>query len=489
MNKPKKVLVVDDEPDIRELLTMTLDRMSLESVTAADVGSARDLIASQHFDLCLTDMQLPDGDGLELVEEIQRQNPDMPVAVLTAHGSVDTAVRALKAGAFDFVAKPVRLDDLRNLIQAAMRLTVSNDDDGTVGIAQLVVDPGVKTRLLGKSRALEKIRVLISKLSRSQAPVFINGESGTGKELVARLIHEQGPRTDGPFIAVNCGAVPGELMESEFFGHRKGSFTGAHSDKEGFFQAANGGTLFLDEVADLPLSMQVKLLRAIQEKAIRSVGANKEVSVDVRILSATHKNLAAMVEAGEFRQDLFYRLNVIEMTIPPLRERPEDIPELIDFLLQRLSEKNDREPASIDPTAVELVGAYDFPGNVRELENILERALTMSETGHIVADEILLPDRTQTKIDSAENAGPVDDVVADDLSATDVDEHGTSKRARESTHFEPGNEQLDDYVVRLEREAIIKALDKTKGNKTAAARLLGITFRALRYKLDKLTID
>lgn len=491
MNNTKKVLVVDDEPDIRELLTMTLDRMSLDSVTAADVTSARSLIATEHFDLCLTDMQLPDGDGLELVAEIQRNNPDMPVAVITAHGSVDTAVRALKAGAFDFVAKPVRLDDLRNLIQAAMRLSVSNDDDNAASVNRLHSDQGLKTRLLGQSRALEKIRVLIGKLSRSQAPVFINGESGTGKELVARLIHEQGPRAQGPFIAVNCGAVPGELMESEFFGHQKGSFTGAHSDKEGFFQAASGGTLFLDEVADLPLSMQVKLLRAIQEKAVRCVGANKEVSVDVRILSATHKNLAAMVEAGEFRQDLFYRLNVIEMTIPPLRERPEDIPELIDFLLQRLSEKNGRHKSSIDANAVEFITAYDFPGNVRELENILERALTMNESGHILADEILLPERLQNNVQPADSASVADADNFDGTTTANVAPDLTPQPSTtESTsQFEPGIEQLDEYVVRLEREAIIKALNKTKGNKTAAAKLLGITFRALRYKLDKLSID
>jgi len=319
----KTVLVVDDEPDIRELLTMTLERMSLNSVTAADIGSARTLLAKQHFDLCLTDMQLPDGDGIDLVRDILRDSPDMPVAVITAHGSMDTAVRALKAGAFDFVAKPVRLEDLRNLIQAAMRLHASNDDSDSTNAATSNGNE-IGSKLLGKSPALEAIRTLIAKLARSQAPVFINGESGTGKELVARLIHEQGPRSDGPFVAVNCGAVPSELMESEFFGHQKGSFTGAHADKEGFFQAAQGGTLFLDEVADLPLQMQVKLLRAIQEKAVRSIGSNKEIPVDVRILSATHKSLHQMVESGEFRQDLFYRLNVIEMTLPPLRERPED---------------------------------------------------------------------------------------------------------------------------------------------------------------------
>lgn len=498
MSSAKTVLVVDDEPDIRELLTMTLDRMDLRSVAAADVETARSLIASQHFDLCLTDMQLPDGDGIELVTELQRSNPEMPVAVITAHGSVDSAVRALKAGAFDFVAKPVRLDDLRNLIQAAMRLPVSNDDDCSDSTQESATVSPISNRLLGVSQAIRQVRELILKLSRSQAPVFINGESGTGKELVARLIHDQGPRASGPFIAVNCGAVPGELMESEFFGHKKGSFTGAHTDKEGFFQAASGGTLFLDEVADLPLPMQVKLLRAIQEKAVRPVGGVKEVSVDVRILSATHKDLSTMVASGEFRQDLFYRLNVIEMTIPPLRERAEDIPELIQFLIKRLSEKNDLPDISIDSQAILLISGYSFPGNVRELENILERACTLCEGDHISANDIILPERPSSTADLSEQApqnasneakaDTTNPSVADDSHVT-IEIESQTAAASNGIPFEPGNEQLEDYVVRLEREAIVKALDKTKGNKTAAAKLLGITFRALRYKLDKLTID
>jgi len=471
----KTVLVVDDEPDIRELLTMTLERMSLKSVTAADIGSARALLANQQFDLCLTDMQLPDGDGIDLVRDILRDSPDMPVAVITAHGSMDTAVRALKAGAFDFVAKPVRLEDLRNLIQAAMRLHVSNDDDGFAHSTPAATS-SIKSKLLGASNALEQIRSLISKLARSQAPVFINGESGTGKELVARLIHEQGPRTDGPFVAVNCGAVPSELMESEFFGHQKGSFTGAHADKEGFFQSAQGGTLFLDEVADLPLQMQVKLLRAIQEKAVRSIGSSKENPVDVRILSATHKSLHEMVESGEFRQDLFYRLNVIEMTIPPLRERPEDIPELIQHLLHRLCTKNQLDNVSIAPEAIEQLTQYSFPGNVRELENMLERALTLCDTKVISAEDVLTPQPT-----SAVKPSTTETTITADKMKTAEDNMASDP----ATQFEPGAEQLEDYVDRLEHEAIVKALNKTKGNKTAAAKLLGITFRSLRYKLEK----
>jgi len=456
----KTVLVVDDEPDIRELLTMTLERMSLNSVTAADIGSARTLLAQQDFDLCLTDMQLPDGDGIDLVRDILRDRPDMPVAVITAHGSMDTAVRALKAGAFDFVAKPVRLEDLRNLIQAAMRLRASNDDSEATN-AGASESNEIGAKLLGKSPALEAIRTLIAKLARSQAPVFINGESGTGKELVARLIHEQGPRNDGPFVAVNCGAVPSELMESEFFGHQKGSFTGAHADKEGFFQAAQGGTLFLDEVADLPLQMQVKLLRAIQEKAVRSIGSNKEIPVDVRILSATHKSLHQMVESGEFRQDLFYRLNVIEMTLPPLRERPEV------------------EAFTITPEAIAQIAQYQFPGNVRELENMLERALTLCETSQITASEIWPPQSQlvpESADDDREQRNQPADTAVTTASPTEIDS---------GNQFEPGTEQLEDYVDRVEREAIIKALNKTRGNKTAAAKLLGITFRSLRYKLEK----
>ncbi|WP_054774547.1 sigma-54-dependent transcriptional regulator, partial [Methylogaea oryzae] len=365
-NETAQVLVVDDEPDIRELIALTLERMKLTAHAAADLAQAKALLTEQRYLLCLTDMKLPDGDGLDLVAHIQRAQPDLPVAVITAHGTMDTAVRALKNGAFDFVAKPIDLHQLRNLVNAALSLTRQTAGHG----------PRDRHVLLGESDAIQAIRSKIAKLSRNQAPIHISGESGTGKELAARLIHSQGPRADKPFVAVNCGAIPPELMESEFFGHKKGSFTGAVSDKTGLFQAAEGGTLFLDEVADLPLPLQVKLLRAIQEKAVRPVGEQKETAVDVRILSASHKNLEYLVQQGAFRQDLFYRINVIQLHLPPLRERPGDIPLLARHILQRQGESQG-QACRLTPQADAALAAYPFPGNVRELENVLERAVAL----------------------------------------------------------------------------------------------------------------
>ena len=376
-----RALIVDDEPDIRELLELTLGRMDIDTRSAADLADARRLLAEDRFDICLTDMRLPDGDGLDLVRHIQRQEPDLPVAVITAHGSMESAVEALKAGAFDFVSKPVNLKVLRNLISSVMKLS---DDAATR-------ERRSRDRLLGESAAMRDIRSTIEKLSRSQAPIYIWGESGTGKELVARLIHSRGPRADRPFVPVNCGAIPAELMESEFFGHRKGSFTGAVDDKDGLFQVAAGGTLFLDEVAELPLHMQVKLLRAIQEKAVRPVGARQEVPTDVRILSATHKELGELVEAGEFRQDLYYRLNVIQLRVPPLRERREDIPMLAGHCLRKLAVQNNRPGLELTADAISALSSYDFPGNVRELENILERATTLCEGHSVSYEDLQLP--------------------------------------------------------------------------------------------------
>ena len=375
MSTRQRALIVDDEPDIRELLEITLGRMKLDTRSARNVKEAREWLAREPFDLCLTDMRLPDGTGLELVQHIQQRHPQVPVAMITAYGSLDTAINALKAGAFDFLTKPVDLGRLRELVATALRIRSANDAEGPVD-----------TRLLGDSPPMRALRNQIQKLARSQAPVYISGESGSGKELVARLIHEQGARAEQPFVPVNCGAIPGELMESEFFGHRKGSFTGAIEDKQGLFQAANGGTLFLDEVADLPLAMQVKLLRAIQEKAVRPVGGQQEVVVDVRILCATHKDLAAEVAAGRFRQDLYYRLNVIELRVPPLRERREDIPQLVEAMLARLT--SCMPAARLTPDALERLKNYRFPGNVRELENMLERAYTLCEADLIQADDL-----------------------------------------------------------------------------------------------------
>ena len=448
-----QVLIVDDEPDIRELLELTLGRMNLETRAAQNVEEAHHLLEQFKFDLCLTDMRLPDGNGIDLVRHIQEKHPQLPVAVITAHGSMEAAISALKAGAFDFVSKPLDVNDLRNIVRSALRV-------GQSPAAKTETVRGGTQKLLGVSPAIARVRALIDKLARGQAPVYIHGESGTGKELVARLIHELGPRASGAFIPVNCGAIPEALMESEFFGHRKGSFTGAVADKDGLFKAADGGTLFLDEVGDLPLHMQVKLLRAIQEKSVRPVGSQSEVKVDVRILSATHKDLQTLVREGKFRQDLFYRLNVIELVVPSLRERQQDIPVLAEHLCARLAANLGFAVPHLSADALNVLTNYDFPGNVRELENILERALTLCDGAEITAHDLQLPvGFAPSEMPSMAKASPSDD------------------------------ETLDEYLARVEEAAIRDALDRTNQNKTAAAKLLGITFRALRYKLEKLGID
>ena len=431
MNQPH-ALIIDDEPDICELLSLTLGRMGLRTTAAVDVSGAKKLLGKHSFNICLTDMRLPDGDGLELVEWIQTNTPGLPVAVITAHGNVETAVQALKLGAFDFISKPLDLGNLRKIVDNALRINTEADQE---------------SQLLGDSPSMQKLRGMIDRVARSQAPVHISGESGTGKELVARLIHESGPRAAAPFVPVNCGAIPAELMESEFFGHRKGSFTGAINDKVGLFQCAENGTLFLDEIADLPLAMQVKLLRVIQEKTVRAVGASKESAVDVRVLSATHRNLSDMVAAGEFREDLYYRINVIEIHVPALRNRSDDVLMLADHILSRLNAK-----ATLNEDARAALLGYAFPGNVRELENMLERAVTLCTSGTISASDLHMRD-------TAESASTV------------------------------GAARLGDQVEDVQRQAIVQALEKTRYNKTAAAKLLGITFRQLRYRIKKLGID
>jgi len=462
---PQTVLVIDDERDIRELLTITLGRMDLKVDAVGTVTEARRALAERSYDLCFTDMRLPDGNGQEVIELIAETCPDTPVAMITAYGNVDAAVNALKAGAFDFVSKPVDIQMLRGLVRTALRLAEEKRSGG--GAAKT---GDSSERLIGNSAAMQQVRATIAKLARNQAPVYIAGESGVGKELVARLIHEQGPRASGPFVPVNCGAIPSELMESEFFGHRKGSFTGAGADKEGLFQAAQGGTLFLDEVAELPLHMQVKLLRAIQEKAVRPIGGRDEIPVDVRILSATHKNLGQLVEQGQFRQDLFYRINVIELRVPPLRERRGDVPQLSAFILQALAGKSGESIGQLSLAAREALDAYEFPGNVRELENILERAMAMCDGSNIDAADLMLPQRG-----------------ARQPSNTEVP--GASREAPVAPPTAGADGGLDDYISNIERTAIVKALEESRYNKTAAARKLGITFRALRYKLKKLGID
>jgi two-component system, NtrC family, response regulator PilR len=462
MSKPV-VLIIDDEPDLLELVSLTLGRMGLETRSAPDLAGARRLLSGQHFDLCLTDMRLPDGDGLDLVAWIQANCASTPVAVITAHGNVESAVRALKLGAFDFVSKPLDLGVLRKLVGTAIRL-------GSMGDGTTRRGPG----LLGGSASMQQLREMISRVARSEAPVHIFGESGTGKELVARLIHQSGARADAPFVPVNCGAIPNELMESELFGHKRGSFTGAVADKKGLIQSAEGGTLFLDEVADLPLHMQVKLLRVVQEKTVRPVGESREERVDVRILSATHRNLSELVATGRFREDLFYRINVIELRVPPLRERSEDIPDLAATILERMSRRMKIDTPVISPEAMHALLAYAYPGNVRELENIIERALTLTTSGVITLEHVKL--RPATVISAAAAAEPVAATVPVGNGARSGDPTGP--------HAALG-EQLED----IERAAIVKALEQTRYNKTAAAKLLGMTFRALRYRIKKLGIE
>ena len=441
-------LLVDDEPDILDLLAMTLEPMNIACHMASNVAQAQALLERHTFNLCLTDMRLPDGNGIDLVSYIQHHFPNIPVAMITAHGNVESAVHALKSGAFDFVSKPIKINELRNLVQTALQLTDRRDD--------------VLSNLIGKTPIMQELREKIQKLARSQAPIYIKGESGSGKEIVAHSIHKLGARANKPFIPVNCGAIPSELMESEFFGHKKGSFTNAHVDKPGLFESAQGGTLFLDEIADLPLGMQVKLLRAIQEKQIRPIGARKEIQVDVRILSATHRDLATLVREGKFREDLFYRINVIEIHVPPLRERSEDIPLLVERILNRCHVSRATAVKTVlSEAALTTLKNYLFPGNVRELENIIERAFTLCENNSIEPHDLQLPTASSTHIEGLT------------LSTVELG----------------GQTSLDPLLEDVERETILSALERTHGNKTHAAKLLGINIGALRYRMQKFKIE
>jgi len=457
------VLVVDDEPDIRELMDMTLSRMGLQVTTAEDLGAARRALAGENFSFCLTDMRLPDGNGLDLLREISEQYPELPTAVFTAHGKVEDAVLALKIGAYDFVSKPVDLSILRKLVNTALKLRKEEprSADSSGENDSPFIEDGME-KLTGNSEAIRKCKAMIRKLARSQAPVMISGDSGSGKELAARLIHDLGPRVDQPFVPVNCGAIPTELMESEFFGHMKGSFTGAGTDKEGLFQAADGGTMLLDEVADLPLNMQVKLLRAIQEKAVLPIGARKEVPVDVRILSASHQVLRPLVDDGKFRSDLFFRLNVIEIHMPGLAERRDDIEELAHRFLKEITEQWDEaESPVISTEAMEALKDHNYTGNVRELINILQRAITMCENNTITVEDLMLEQVPARKPEQPDQP----------LAGRDDDQ------------------TLDTYIEDIERKMLEDALEKTRYNKTRAAELLVISFRSFRYKLKKFDID
>lgn len=446
-NKPT-CLIVDDETDIRELLVMTLERMDIETYSACGVEEAKVLLAQRTYGLCISDMRMPDGTGLDLLHYINQFHTGLPVAIITAHGSAENAVSALKAGAFDYLSKPISLKQLRPVVESALKLTTQTNKS----------QPNT-LEMIGDSEQIKHVRMMIEKLARSQAPVYISGESGSGKELAANLIHKNSSRADGAFIAVNCGAIPENLMESEFFGYKKGAFTGANQDKEGMFQAANGGTLFLDEVADLPLLMQVKLLRAIQEKKVRMVGSTSEEAVDVRIISATHKNLAEMMDNGQFRKDLYYRLNVIQLKMPALRDRPADIPLIANMLLNKLCTNQHITIPRIDEDALAYISTLPFSGNVRELENMLERALALCDGEVITIDDFMLEDNAAARFMNGEFNEQADELT------------------------------LTDYLENVEKKAIIQALNKTNNNKTAAAKLLGVTFRTLRYRLAKLGLS
>ena len=496
MSAPR-ILVVDDEADLRELLEITLLKMGLDVDSAATVREARGLLAQTSYALVLTDMRLPDGLGLELVREVAGHHRSTPIAVITAYGSAENAVVALKAGAFDYVSKPVVLDDLRTMVRSALKLS----DKGAArpagqGPAQnMGQDAGQgNSRLLGQSRAMQALRAQIERLARSQAPIAINGESGSGKELAAREIHARSARANQAFVAVNCGAIPEALMEAEFFGYRKGAFTGAVDERDGFFQAANGGTLMLDEVADLPLAMQVKLLRAIQERRVRRIGATAEEAVDVRIISATHKDLARLVETGQFRQDLFYRLNVIELTLPPLRARLDDLPLLVDAVLGRLAGPGgERDKARLSPGVLEALQGYAFPGNVRELENVLERALAFAEDGVIEVGDLLL--KGARMADAAPAAAPAAPAAAapDATRAPEAAAAPAAPAAPAAASNVLGVDELPsnlpDYLNQVERDIILRALNQTQFNRTQAASLLGISLRQLRYQMQKLNIN
>lgn len=518
MTKPR-ALIVDDEQDILDLLRITLSRMGIDCLAATHLGGARHLLSTESFDLCLTDMRLPDGDGIDLVREIASHYPQLPVAMITAHGSMETAVAAMKAGAFDFVAKPLDLQVLRRLVTAALRLrpTASGSDAASggaeTGTAASRPTPGNLPPLLGDSPAMVELRRLIAKLARNQAPVYVSGESGTGKELAARLIHLQGPRATAPFVPVNCGAIPPDLVESELFGHKKGAFTGAISDNPGLFQAADGGTLFLDEVAELPLPAQVKLLRVLQEKKARPVGSQREVPVDVRLISATHRDLTTEVASGRFRQDLFYRINVIELRLPPLRERTGDIPLLTAHFLDRIARQNGLIAPRLAASALAALTRYPFPGNVRELENVLERALALAEGETLEAADLYLP-----ALPSATAAAPWPTgsggtpaggmpLVANPLNSLTLGSPGgaASPAAGDLTpdHYPaPGlsapapaemsadaTAALAASISEIQRQVILRTLEETRWNRTAAAKQLGMSLRSLRYRLSKLGIE
>ena len=467
MNSQANILLIDDEPDIVKLLSLSISRMGHQCTSATNVSEALTLLSTQTFDMCITDKNLPDGDGIEIIRYIEEQQLNTPIAMITAYGSLDTGIDAMKAGAFDFLPKPVSLDTLKKLIISALQVKNTHFTSAQSNAFNMV----------GNSPAMQILKQQVGKVAKNQAPVYIQGESGSGKELVARLIHLQSNRAEAPFIAINCGAIPSELMESEFFGHKKGSFTGASTDKQGLFLAAEGGTLFLDEVADLPLSMQVKLLRTLQEKKLRPIGATQEVDFDVRILSASHKNLHTEIELNRFREDLFYRINVIELNVPALRTRPSDIPELTEFLLHKICKKYELATITITPDALQALSLYDFPGNVRELENMLERAVTLCHGTIIDTNDVQFGRRLPHTAPQAQTTQAL----------TTVDQSDNKISGLYNINDAMGD--YDGFMASIERATIEMALEKTRWNKTQAADLLGLSFRTLRYKITKLKIQ
>ena len=465
------VLLVDDEPDILQLLEIALARMNLNTLSAKTLTEAMQLLEHNEPDLCLTDMKLPDGNGLQLVEHVQQLDKELPVAVITAHGSVEAAIDALKLGAFDFVSKPVALDKLRELVGHALNLKRTDALGDSLDSSR---------DLIGKSPATERLREKIAKVARTQAPIHVHGESGAGKEVVARLIHQSSARQSGPFIAINCGAIPPELVESELFGHLKGSFTGAMHAKQGLFQAADGGTLLLDEIADLPLATQVKLLRVLQEKAVRPVGSESEVGVDVRLISATHKRLNQEVAAGRFRDDLFYRINVIDIAVPALKDRREDVPDLATHLLEKIAEENGTSPKSLSAEAMAHLTQADFPGNVRQLENVLARAAALADTDEIQIDDLEIMASASTVTHTAELNRDTNE---------NLNTPATSIGNQNMTTLDAVGGDLEGHMDSIEREILQNAMTEYRWNKTAAAKALSVSFRSLRYRLKKLGLD
>jgi two-component system response regulator PilR (NtrC family) len=495
------VLVVDDEPDLLTLYELTLLREGLEVETASTVAQAREILQSRVFRAVISDMRLPDGTGLDLLRWLEESGRPEKVIVVTAYGSPENAVTALKAGAFDYLTKPVDLRQFRAVVASAMGRTRATPPPPPTDAqpADLRGDP--LRRLVGGSDAMAHVRGLVEKVARSMAPVLVQGESGTGKELVARAIHDVSARAGQPFVAVNCGAIPETLLESEFFGVRKGAFTGANADRDGFFQAANGGTLFLDEIGDLPFAMQSKLLRAIQERAVRAIGATTEQTLNVRIVSATHKDLASEVQAGRFRQDLFYRLNVIDIKVPPLRERLADIPGIADALLARIAREAGVSPAPrLADDARTLLARYAFPGNVRELENLLHRAVALSDGEVIRSHDLALPEalladappRVATPVDP--DAGKIAAVVVDHAGEgmTVAEAMGAGGMAHADAAppaaQEPVPDDLARYLDEVERTILVRALERQNFNRTAAGASLGLSLRQMRYRMARLGI-